>query len=73
MFICPVCGDLLQRGERTYSCPKGHSYDLAKEGYVYLLAPNKEAFAKTLGTTNRWFLPGALFWRLDCISLSARN
>lgn len=42
MFICPVCGDLLQRGERTYSCPKGHSYDLAKEGYVYLLAPNKK-------------------------------
>lgn len=42
MFICPVCGQSLQRNEKTYFCAAGHSYDLAKEGYVYLLPPNKK-------------------------------
>lgn len=42
MFICPVCGNLLQKEEKAYICPKGHNYDLAKEGYVYLLPPNKK-------------------------------
>ena len=42
MFICPVCGNLLQKEEKAYTCPKGHNYDLAKEGYVYLLPPNKK-------------------------------
>ena len=42
MFICPVCGNLLQKEEKAYICPKGHNYDLAREGYVYLLPPNKK-------------------------------
>ena len=42
MFICPVCGNLLKKEEKAYTCPKGHNYDLAKEGYVYLLPPNKK-------------------------------
>ncbi|NCB62247.1 MAG: methyltransferase domain-containing protein, partial [Clostridia bacterium] len=29
------------RGERAYACPNGHSYDLAKEGYVHLLPANR--------------------------------
>ena len=42
LFICPVCGAALERQERTYRCPVGHSYDLAKEGYTYLLPPNQK-------------------------------
>ncbi len=42
MFICPVCGQLLQKEGTAYTCSLGHSYDLAKEGYVYLLPPNKK-------------------------------
>ena len=37
LFCCPVCGAPLEREERVYRCPGGHSYDIAKEGYTYLL------------------------------------
>lgn len=42
LFLCPICGGALNRGERTYLCPKGHSYDIAKEGFTYLLPPNQK-------------------------------
>lgn len=41
-FTCPVCGAPLLWGERACRCPAGHCYDLAAEGYVYLLPPNKK-------------------------------
>ena len=37
LFICPVCAAALQREERRYICPAGHSFDQAKEGYCNLL------------------------------------
>lgn len=42
LFRCPVCGAPLERGERAYACPNRHSYDLAREGYAYLLPPNQK-------------------------------
>ena len=42
LFRCPVCSEPLERGERAYRCPNRHSYDLAKEGYTYLLPPNQK-------------------------------
>ncbi len=42
LFCCPVCGAPLERGERAYACPSGHSYDLSREGYAYLLPPNRK-------------------------------
>ncbi|HEY7188656.1 MAG TPA: methyltransferase domain-containing protein, partial [Vicinamibacterales bacterium] len=33
------CGLPLERRERTYSCARGHSYDIARSGYVNLLQP----------------------------------
>ena len=42
LFICPICGAPLQRTERTYTCPNGHSYDLAKEGHTHLLPANRK-------------------------------
>lgn len=41
LFLCPVCGSPLSRGERAYTCPGGHSYDLSKDGYCHLLPPNR--------------------------------
>ena len=41
MLICPVCNEPLQLTERTYRCRQGHSFDLAKEGYVNLLRSGK--------------------------------
>ena len=37
MFVCPVCGEPLSEGEHTFSCPRGHSFDRARAGYVNLL------------------------------------
>lgn len=33
------CGEILVRGERSWSCGRGHSFDVAKRGYVNLLQP----------------------------------
>lgn len=41
LFTCPLCAAPLDRGEKGYACPNGHSYDIAKEGYVHLLPPNR--------------------------------
>ena len=37
MFRCPVCKGALVEGERAWRCEDGHSYDVAREGYVNLL------------------------------------
>ena len=42
LFICPVCAAALQREERRYICPAGHSFDRAKEGYCNLLPVNRK-------------------------------
>ncbi|GIH97257.1 putative RNA methyltransferase [Planobispora siamensis] len=36
-LICPVCGDGLTLGERALRCPRGHAFDIARQGYVSLL------------------------------------
>jgi 23S rRNA (guanine745-N1)-methyltransferase len=38
VYRCPVCRAALTRSARTYDCPSGHSFDIAREGYVNLLA-----------------------------------
>ena len=34
---CPVCGAPLVLGEKVYTCPQGHSFDVARQGYCNLL------------------------------------
>lgn len=41
IFACPACGKPLIKSDRTYSCPGGHSFDIAAAGYVNLLLPNR--------------------------------
>ena len=36
-LICPVCGEKLNKADRTYLCPNRHSFDIARQGYVNLL------------------------------------
>lgn len=47
-FICPVCRQPLFAQEKRYFCPKGHSFDRAKSGYVNLLQ-NQKSSAKRHG------------------------
>ncbi len=42
IFLCPVCGALVEKTGSRYVCAGGHSFDRAKEGYVNLLPANKK-------------------------------
>ncbi len=61
LFRCPVCGGPLEREARAYRCEKGHSYDISREGYTYLLPPNQKHSAapgddKGMAAARREFL-----------------
>lgn len=36
-YQCPLCAQPLRRDEKRYVCPQGHSFDIARQGYVNLL------------------------------------
>lgn len=40
-FCCPICGGTLEWGAHVAACPGGHSFDVARQGYVHLLPPNR--------------------------------
>lgn len=41
LFICPACHEPLFRQEHRCICANGHSFDIARQGYVHLVMPNK--------------------------------
>lgn len=47
-LACTVrgCGAALARRDRSYVCPRGHSYDVARSGYVNLLQPQDRRSAR---------------------------
>src|SRR5438876_12038674 len=47
LLACPVCGAGLTVGDGAVRCPSGHSFDVARQGYVSLLP----AGARTGGDT----------------------
>lgn len=38
LLICPVCGQELSKIRQAYVCPSRHSFDMARGGYVNLMA-----------------------------------
>src|SRR5438067_9282434 len=52
MLLCPVrdCHMALARVERRVLCPRGHSFDIARSGYINLLQP-QERRSKQPGDT----------------------
>ena len=46
VLICPVCREELNKAENTCRCKNGHSFDLAREGYVNLLLGSKSGDKK---------------------------
>ena len=36
-YFCPICGNELNKQERSYVCSNNHSFDMARQGYVNLL------------------------------------
>lgn len=53
MLLCPVreCHQPLTRDDRRYICPRKHSFDIARSGYVNLLQP-QDRRSKNPGDTN---------------------
>ncbi len=37
LLLCPLCGERFAAGERALRCERGHTFDVAKQGYVNLL------------------------------------
>jgi 23S rRNA (guanine745-N1)-methyltransferase len=37
LLRCPVCGEALAEGDGSLTCPAGHSFDIARQGYVNLV------------------------------------
>ena len=36
-LLCPICGNLLTKQDKSYRCETGHSFDIARQGHVNLL------------------------------------
>lgn len=61
LLACPVCQDAMTRADHTLRCGRGHSYDIAKEGYINLLLANQKASSspgdtKAMAASRRAFL-----------------
>lgn len=65
-LICPLCGAELRREEHQYRCERNHSFDIARQGYVNLLAVQQKR-SKNPGDTKeqvasrRSFLDGGFY------------
>ena len=42
MLICPKCKKELKKEDHCYRCPEGHSFDIARQGYVNLSLKQKK-------------------------------
>ncbi|MFA9431187.1 putative RNA methyltransferase [Egicoccus sp. AB-alg2] len=47
LLACPHCGAPLRRDGRTWRCAAGHAFDVARQGYVNLLAGRKASAGDT--------------------------
>lgn len=47
LLACPVCAEALDLADRTASCRSGHSFDVARQGYLNLLGSAQPANADT--------------------------
>ena len=49
VLSCPLCGASLRPAASTLRCPAGHCFDIARQGYVSLLAGRSPRTADTAG------------------------
>lgn len=66
VLICPICREVLRRTDNSLQCASGHSYDVARSGYVNLLQPGRKSNAKSgdpddMVRARREFLAGGYY------------
>lgn len=65
-ILCPICGEVLEKRERSFLCGNRHSFDIARQGYVNLL-PVQQKHSLHPGDTSqqvrsrRAFLEGGFY------------
>ena len=64
-LLCPICGETLDRIEKQYRCGNGHSFDLARQGYVNLL-PVQQKRSLNPGDTREQVLGRRAFLETGC-------
>lgn len=69
LLACPVCGQPLRESDRTFRCPNGHAFDVAREGYVNLLLPQYRhskdpGYSKQMIASRRAFFEASHYRRL---------
>ena len=64
-LLCPICGQILDRIEKQYRCGNGHSFDLARQGYVNLL-PVQQKRSLNPGDTREQVLGRRAFLETGC-------
>lgn len=57
---CPICGMELEREEKSWRCGSGHSFDIARQGYVNLL-PVQFKHSRNPGDTRQQVLARRAF------------
>ncbi len=78
-LICPVCGNVLNREDRVYRCAAGHSFDVARQGYVNLLTVQQKhslnpGDTKEQVASRREFLSGGFYAPIaDALCAAARE
>jgi 23S rRNA (guanine745-N1)-methyltransferase len=60
LLACPVCGEALRRSPGLFSCPRSHSFDVARVGYVNLL-PSRKKLSATVGDSREMLAARARF------------
>lgn len=68
VFVCPVCRAVLRAKGRSLRCASGHTYDMARSGYVNLLPPGRKSNARSgdpdsMVRARREFLSGGYYDR----------
>lgn len=61
LLACPFCHMGLRQTSIALKCESGHSFDIAKEGYVNLLAQKRPGDAKEMLKARRNFLEGGWY------------
>lgn len=66
VLLCPICREALERSGTSLRCASGHSYDVARSGYVNLLPPGRKSNARSgdpdgMVRARREFLAGGYY------------
>lgn len=69
VLSCSICNEKLEKENKTLHCSNGHSFDLAKEGYVNLLLSNQKKSKnpgdnKLMSASRREFLNSGAYFPL---------